>query len=81
MSNTVPVVVPKVSMAAIDVTFAGWLVADGAEVKVQQPIYTVATDKVETDVESPAAGILWHGNVELDVEYPVGYQVGVIEVA
>jgi pyruvate/2-oxoglutarate dehydrogenase complex dihydrolipoamide acyltransferase (E2) component len=80
MSNTVPVVVPKLTMAAVEATFLGWLVNDGAQVQQQQPIYTVATDKVEVEVEAPAAGILRHGSAENEVEYPVGTELGVIEV-
>lgn len=79
MSDTVPVRVPKVTMAAVDATFLGWLVDDGAQVQELQPIYQIATDKVEVEVESPAAGILRHGEVETDADYPVGTQVGVIE--
>ncbi|HEY3684729.1 MAG TPA: biotin/lipoyl-containing protein [Streptosporangiaceae bacterium] len=79
MSDTVPVRVPKVTMAAVDATFLGWLVGDGTRVRELQPIYAIATDKVEVEVESPAAGVLRHGEVETDADYPVGTQVGVIE--
>ena len=80
MSNSVPVVVPKLTMAAVEAVFIGWLVDDGSKVENQQPIYSVSTDKVEVEVESPAAGVLRHGDVEVDGEYPVGHQVGAIEV-
>jgi pyruvate/2-oxoglutarate dehydrogenase complex dihydrolipoamide acyltransferase (E2) component len=79
MSNHVPVKVPKLTMAAVEVVFLEWLVGDGARVEEQQPIYSVETDKVEVDVESPAAGVLRHGSVEENQEYPVGHEVGVIE--
>jgi pyruvate/2-oxoglutarate/acetoin dehydrogenase E1 component/biotin carboxyl carrier protein len=80
MSNTVSVQVPKLTMAAVEAVFLGWLVEDGAQVTAQQPIYTVATDKVEVEVESPAAGILRHGDVEEDEDYLVGHELGVIEI-
>jgi 2-oxoglutarate dehydrogenase E2 component (dihydrolipoamide succinyltransferase) len=80
MSDTVPVRVPKVTMAAVDATFLGWLVDDGKQVEELQPIYAIATDKVEVEVESPAAGILRHGEAETDADYPVGTEVGLIEV-
>lgn len=81
MSNTVSVQVPKLTMAAVEAVFLGWLVEDGAQVEAQQPIYTVATDKVEVEVESPATGVLRHGDVEEDEDYLVGHELGVIEVA
>lgn len=77
--STVPVNVPQLSMAMVEGTFIEWLVPDGATVAAEQPIYTFATDKVDVDVESPAAGILRHGDVVENGEYPVGHQVGTIE--
>lgn len=81
MTHTVSVQVPKLTMAATDAVFLGWLVDDGATVEAQQPIYTVATDKVEVEVEAPASGVLRHGEVEEDEDYAVGHELGVIEVA
>jgi pyruvate/2-oxoglutarate dehydrogenase complex dihydrolipoamide acyltransferase (E2) component len=77
--STVPVNVPQLSMAMVEGTFIEWLVPDGATVVEQQPIYTFATDKVDVDVESPAAGVLRRGDVTDGGEYPVGYQVATIE--
>jgi pyruvate/2-oxoglutarate dehydrogenase complex dihydrolipoamide acyltransferase (E2) component len=70
---------PKLSMAATEATFIEWLVDDGATVAEGHPIYSVATDKVETEVESPAAGLLRHGEAEGEVDYEVGTQLGTIE--
>lgn len=81
MTSSISVQVPKLTMAATDAVFLGWLVDDGATVEAQQPIYTVATDKVEVEVEAPASGVLRHGEVEEDEEYDVGHELGVIEVA
>ncbi len=46
----------------------------------EQPLSTVATDKVEAEVPSPASGVLRHGEAETDVVYPVGAQLATIEV-
>jgi pyruvate/2-oxoglutarate dehydrogenase complex dihydrolipoamide acyltransferase (E2) component len=77
----VPVNMPKLTMAATEATFLDWLVDDGVMVAEGDPIYTVATDKVETEVESPAAGILRHGDAAAETDYPVGTQLGTIETA
>ena len=51
---------------------------DGTPVTEGQPVYTLATDKTETDIESPASGTLRIIG-ELDQDYPVGTVVGVID--
>lgn len=80
MSETVPVQMPKLTMAAIEGTFMQWLVPDGEAVELNQPLYIVETDKVETEVPSPAAGVLRHGTAEAEKAYPVGTELAVIEV-
>ena len=80
MTDSVPVKMPKLSMAAVDGTFVSWLVDDGATVLAEQPIYVVATDKVETEVPSPASGVLRHGSAQADTAYPVGAELATIEV-
>ena len=79
VGDVVPLNMPKLTMAATEATFLEWLVEDGATVTEGQPIYSVSTDKVDTEVESPASGVLRHGEAEFEVDYPVGTQVGSIE--
>jgi pyruvate/2-oxoglutarate dehydrogenase complex dihydrolipoamide acyltransferase (E2) component len=57
---------------------AEWLVPSGTEVEEGQPVYVLATDKVEMDVEAPAAGVLHHVGEAGEV-YPVGTVVGRID--
>ena len=77
--SDVPVQMPKLTMAAIEGTFMEWLVEDGQPVARDQPIYVVETDKVETEVPSPASGVLRHGSVEPGTAYKVGTRLGTIE--
>jgi 2-oxoglutarate dehydrogenase E2 component (dihydrolipoamide succinyltransferase) len=81
MTKSVPVQMPKLTMAAVEGTFVQWLVDDGESVVAEQPLYLVETDKVETEVPSPASGVLRHGAAEADEVYPVGAQLGLIEAA
>ena len=81
VAEPVPLLMPKLSMAATEATFLEWLVADGAEVAEGDSIYSVSTDKVETEVESPATGVLRHGDAQVEVDYPVGTRLGSIEPA
>ena len=54
-----------------------WLVADGAVVAQGEPVATVETDKVTTDLEAPAAGTI-SLLVEAGQEYPVGTRLAAI---
>jgi pyruvate/2-oxoglutarate dehydrogenase complex dihydrolipoamide acyltransferase (E2) component len=78
--SVVKVQVPKLTMAAIEATFIEWLVGDGERVTEDQPLYIVATDKVETEVPSPASGVLRHGVAEAEVTYSIGTELAVIEL-
>lgn len=79
VADAVPLKMPKLSMAATEATFIEWLVEDGATVTEGDPIYSVSTDKVDSEVESPASGVLRRGDAEEEVDYPVGTQLGSIE--
>jgi pyruvate/2-oxoglutarate dehydrogenase complex dihydrolipoamide acyltransferase (E2) component len=73
-----PLLVPKLGVSMEEGTLVAWLVPDGATVDAGQVIYRLETDKVESDVEAPAAGVLRHLAAE-GATYPVGTPVGSIE--
>lgn len=72
-----PVFIPKLGVAMTEGTLAEWLVEDGATVAPGEVIYLLETDKVESEIEAPAAGQLRQiasaGGI-----YPVGEQVAEI---
>jgi len=71
MSDVVVVKVPKLGMSMQEGELVEWLVADGDAVEAGQPLYVLATDKVEQEIESPAAGtVRLLGKV--DTTYEVG---------
>jgi pyruvate/2-oxoglutarate dehydrogenase complex dihydrolipoamide acyltransferase (E2) component len=51
-----PVKIPKLGVGMVEGTLSVWLVADGDDVGVGAPVYVLETDKLENEVESPAAG-------------------------
>jgi pyruvate/2-oxoglutarate dehydrogenase complex dihydrolipoamide acyltransferase (E2) component len=55
-----------------------WLVPSGTRVDEGQPVYVLATDKVEMDVEAPASGVLHHVG-EAGQVYAVGTVVARID--
>ena len=55
---SVQVLLPRLGVGMTEGTISEWIVADGATVAHGQPIYVVETDKVETEIEATASGVL-----------------------
>jgi pyruvate dehydrogenase E2 component (dihydrolipoamide acetyltransferase) len=71
------VVLPKMGMTMTEGTLAQWLVSDGARVEKGQPIFRMLTEKINTEVEAEASGVLRH-LVPEDTTVPAGAVVGCI---
>jgi 2-oxoglutarate dehydrogenase E2 component (dihydrolipoamide succinyltransferase) len=52
------IVLPAMGEGVIEATVNKWLVSEGSSVKEDDPIVEVATDKVDSEVPSPATGII-----------------------
>jgi len=72
---------PKFGMTMDDGLIVEWLVAEGDTVAEGDGIVVIETEKVSTEVESPAAGVVVELNCEVDDEVPVGAVIGYIESA
>ena len=55
---TVSVTMPRLGESVTEGTVSRWLKQEGERVEVDEPLLEVSTDKVDTEVPSPAAGIL-----------------------
>jgi pyruvate/2-oxoglutarate dehydrogenase complex dihydrolipoamide acyltransferase (E2) component len=75
---TVMIKVPKLGMSMNSGMVTQWYAADGDIVEAGKPLYTLATDKVENDIDAPASGRLRITSV-LEDEYDVGADIGFIE--
>jgi 2-oxoglutarate dehydrogenase E2 component (dihydrolipoamide succinyltransferase) len=53
---SINVILPAMGEGVIEATITKWLVKEGAEVKEEDPVVEVATDKVDTEIPAPAAG-------------------------
>lgn len=73
----VTIQIPKLGVAMTEGTLVEWAVADGDVVGIGQVLYRLETDKVENEVESPAAGTI-RLVVEAGETYPVGTVVAEI---
>src|SRR4029077_934937 len=56
-----------------------WPKKEGERVEVDEPLLEVSTDKVDTEIPSPASGILRSIAVDEDETVAVGAQLAVIE--
>lgn len=75
---TIQIRIPKLGMEMTEGTLAEWLVADGADVAQDQPMYLLETDKVENEVPAPVAGRLRHIGTQ-GATYPVGEVIGELD--
>ena len=55
---TFSVKMPALGESVTEGTVTRWLKAEGEEVRLDEPLLEVSTDKVDTEIPSPAAGIL-----------------------
>ena len=54
----VQLIMPKMGESVAEATILKWLKKEGDKIEADEPILEIATDKVDTEVPSPAAGIL-----------------------
>lgn len=72
--------IPKLGVAMDHGQIVQWHCAHSDVVASGSVIYTLATDKTETEIESPAAGTITVIG-EVDQDYPVGTLVAVVDDA
>ncbi|BBZ44189.1 lipoyl domain-containing protein [Mycobacterium parmense] len=69
--------IPRVSVAVAEAELTGLLVPAGEHVDAGTPIYVIATEKAEQEIEAGASGtVQWTGQV--GTTYDIGAQIGVI---
>ena len=72
------VVLPQLGESVTEGTVTRWLKGLGDTVAVDEPLLEVSTDKVDTEIPSPVAGVLLEITVAEDGVAQVGGQLGVI---
>src|SRR5580658_2957342 len=76
---SVSVVMPQLGESVTEGTVTRWLKKEGERVTADEPLLEVSTDKVDTEIPSPASGILRGIAVDEDETVAVGAQLAVIE--
>jgi 2-oxoglutarate dehydrogenase E2 component (dihydrolipoamide succinyltransferase) len=56
--TAVDVVMPQMGVSVSEGTITKWLKAEGEEIQADEPLLEISTDKVDTEVPSPAAGVV-----------------------
>src|ERR1700691_2655808 len=76
---SVSVSMPQLGESVTEGTVTRWLKKEGEHVEADEPLLEVSTDKVDTEIPSPASGILRSIAVDEDETVAVGAQLAVIE--
>ena len=73
------ITLPAMGEGVIEATINKWLVSEGSQVKEDDPLVEVATDKVDSEVPAPVAGTLVSINVKEGSIAKIGEILAVIE--
>src|SRR5215468_12626460 len=77
----VSVTLPALGESVTEGTVTRWLKQVGDRIEVDEPLLEVSTDKVDTEIPSPAGGTLLEIKVGQDETAPVGAALAVIGAA
>ena len=75
------VTLPQLGETVTEGTITRWFKKVGDTVAADEPLFEVSTDKVDTEVPSPIAGVLTEIRVPEGETVPVGAVIGVVGVA
>ncbi|MBC7463947.1 MAG: 2-oxoglutarate dehydrogenase, E2 component, dihydrolipoamide succinyltransferase, partial [Actinobacteria bacterium] len=75
---TFSVTMPALGESVTEGTVTRWLKSEGEHVAIDEPLLEVSTDKVDTEIPSPVAGIVQRIVVSVDQTVPVGAELAII---
>lgn len=71
---------PRMGESVAEATLTTWLKEIGDTIELDEPIFEIATDKVDSEVPSEVEGVLLEKRFEVDDIIKVGQTVAVIEI-
>lgn len=74
----VELIMPKMGESIIEATILGWRKKPGDRIEADEPVLDIATDKVDSEVPSPVAGVLSEILFEKDAVVAIGKVIAVI---
>uniref|UniRef100_UPI0027DFBD51 biotin/lipoyl-containing protein n=1 Tax=Nonomuraea sediminis TaxID=2835864 RepID=UPI0027DFBD51 len=75
----VSVQMPQLGESVTEGTVTRWLKKEGERVEADEPLLEVSTDKVDTEIPSPAAGVITKIVVAEDETVEVGAELAIID--
>src|SRR2546428_11543648 len=75
----IDVLMPQMGESIAEGTVSKWLKKMGDQVKRDEPLFEISTDKVDAEIPAPAAGVLAEIKVQEGQTVPVQTLVAVIE--
>ena len=75
----VSVTMPRLGESVSEGTVTRWLKKAGERVEADEPLLEVSTDKVDTEIPSPASGVLTEIKVGEDETVDVGVELAIID--
>ncbi len=77
--SLIPVYMPKYGMTMETGLIVEWLVQEGDTVQEGDSIVVIETEKVQTELEAPASGVIAEISVAADTEVEVGKIIAYVE--
>src|SRR5947209_1160055 len=78
---SVEVTMPQMGESVVEGTVTKWLVREGERVSEDQPLCEISTDKVDTEIPSPAPGVVARLIAAEGQTLPIGAALALIENA
>ena len=75
----VELIMPKMGESIMEATILKWLKKEGDTVKLDEPVLEIATDKVDSEVPSPFAGVIAKILFNVNDVVPVGTAIAILQ--
>ena len=76
--SEIKIILPKLGESIVSATVVQWFKKEGDSVALDEPLLEVSTDKVNSEIPSPASGILKEILVKVDEEVDVGAPLALV---
>ena len=80
MSNRIKITLPKLGESIVSATVVQWFKKVGDSVVLDEPLLEVSTDKVNSEIPSPAVGVLEEILAQPDTEVQVGQPLAILAI-
>ncbi len=78
MTEEIKITLPKLGESILGATVVRWFKQPGEYIELDEPLLEVSTDKVNSEIPSPVAGILKQIYAEIDQELKVGELLAIV---